>query len=99
MARFDLYRNPKGPGYLIDVQSGFLDHLRTRVVVPLMPPEAMPKPIRDLHPGITIAGERFLLVTQFLGAVTTRELGRAVGNLDAERDAITRALDALLTGL
>lgn len=99
MARFDLHRNPGGSGYLLDVQSNFLSHLKTRIVIPLLPSAAMPKQVRELQPLVTIGDEQFVLVTQFLAAVTTRELGRAVGNVAAERDRITRALDMLLTGL
>ena len=98
MARFDLYRPRQGPGLLLDVQSHFLDFLQTRVVVPLVPPDRMPKPIRDLHPVFEIEGAQLLLATQLLAAVPKRELGRAVGNLESERDAVTRALDLLLTG-
>ncbi len=36
MARFDLYRNPDGAGYLIECQADLLSDLNTRVVIPLM---------------------------------------------------------------
>jgi toxin CcdB len=58
----------------------------------------VPQPIRDLHPVFTIDGDRYLLATQLLSAVPRRELGRHVGNLEAHRDAVTKALDVLLTG-
>jgi toxin CcdB len=97
--RFDLYRRPRGaPGYLLDVQSGFLDHFQTRVVIPLLPPAAVPAPIRDLHLRVEVGGEPFVLATHLLGAIPRRELGRPIGSLAAERDAITRALDLLFTG-
>ncbi len=98
MARFDLYRPKSGPALLLDVQSDFLDHLKTRVVVPLVAPGSVPAPIRDLHPVFEIDGQRLLLATQFLAAIPKRELGTLAGNLEAERDAITRALDLLFTG-
>jgi len=98
VARFDLYRARSGTGLLLDVQSGFLDHLKTCVVVPLVPPHSVPAPIRDLHPVFTIEGERHLLATQFLAAIPKRELGALAGNLEVERDAITRALGLLFSG-
>ena len=98
MARFDLHRLPGAEGYLLDVQSQFIDFLETRVVVPLLPPERVPTPIRDLHPVFVVGAERFVMATPLMGAVRRRELGRAVGNLETERDAITKALDVLLTG-
>jgi len=99
VARFDLFRRPRGaPGYLLQVQSDFLDRLETRVVAPLLPPDAVPRPIRDLHPRFEIEGQPFLMATQLLGAIPRRELGPAVGSLAAQQDDITRALDVLITG-
>ncbi len=99
MARFDLFRRPRGaPGYLLQVQSDFLDRLETRVVAPLLPPDAVPRPIRDLHPRFEIYGQHFLMATQLLGAIPRRELGPSVGSLAAQQDDITRALDVLITG-
>ena len=37
MARFDVYRNSAGEGFLLDVQADLLSYLNTRVVVPLLP--------------------------------------------------------------
>ncbi|TCH97426.1 plasmid maintenance protein CcdB [Roseococcus sp. SYP-B2431] len=99
MARFDLFRRARGaPGYLLQVQSEFLDALETRVVAPLLPPAALPLPVRDLHPRFEIEGEPFLMATQLLGAIPRRELGRPVGSLADRQEEITRALDTLLTG-
>lgn len=99
MARFDLFRRPRGaPGYLLQIQSDFLDRLETRVVAPLLPPDAVPRPIRDLHPSFEIEGQSYLMATQLLGAIPRRELGPAVGSLAAHQDDITRALDVLITG-
>jgi toxin CcdB len=38
MARYDLYRNEREGIYLLDVQADLLDHLNTRVIVPLYRP-------------------------------------------------------------
>ncbi len=84
--------------WLLDVQADFLDHLRTRVVVPLLPPDEVPARIADLHPAFEVQGERLLMATQLMAAVPRRDLGRTVGNLAPQRDDITRALDLLLTG-
>ncbi|MEI6162351.1 MAG: CcdB family protein [Roseococcus sp.] len=99
MARFDLFRRPRGaPGYLLQIQSDFLDRLETRVVAPLLPPDAVPRPIRDLHPRFEIEGQPYLMATQLLGAIPKRELGPSVGSLATQQDEITRALDVLITG-
>jgi toxin CcdB len=99
VARFDLFRRPRGaPGYLLQIQNDFLDKLETRVVAPLLPPDAVPGPIRDLHPRFEIEGQPYLMATQLLGAIPRRELGPAIGSLAAQQDDITRALDVLITG-
>lgn len=99
MARFDLFLRPRGaPGYLLQIQSDFLDRLETRVVAPLLPPGAVPRPIRDLHPRFEIEGQPYLMAIQLLGAIPKRELGPRVGSLAIRQDDITRALDLLMTG-
>lgn len=37
MARFAVYANPDGPGYLVDLQADINSHFATRVVAPLLP--------------------------------------------------------------
>ncbi len=101
MARFDIHRVAGAPGgarYLIDVQSALLDHLQTRVVVPLMPPGAVPPAMADLNPRLEVEGEALVVATQLLAAVPRRALGPVVGSAAQQRDTITRALDLLLTG-
>jgi len=99
MARFDVHPMPGGrPGALLDVQADLLDHLRTRVVVPLLPREGAPPPVRDLNPVFEVQGVALVMVAQAVVAVPVRALGRPVGSLRQEADAIIRALDVLLTG-
>lgn len=98
MARFDLYRPKRGPGYLLDIQSSWLEHLPSRVVVPLLPPTPALPVIRDLTPVFRIGEEEMAMMTHYLTAIPKRELGPAVGSLAARQDEITRALDMLMTG-
>lgn len=98
MARFDIYHDPDGYGYLIDVQSDLLDGLNSRVIVPLMPPETAPTPGRGLNPRIDVAGREYLMVTQYLSSVPASLLKTPVGNLSAHQDEVTRALDFLFQG-
>lgn len=98
MARFDLYRRAGKLGCLLDVQSDHLYALRSRMVVPLLPPTAELPAIRDLNPLLTVEEETLAMMTHFMAAVPLRELGRPVGNLLPQADDITRALDILLTG-
>lgn len=96
MPRLDLYRAPQG--YLLNVQHDLHEHLSTRIVVPLLPEAAAPPPSRDLNPRFVLDDGPHLLFPQYMAAVPKREPGRPVGNLEAERDAVTKALDLLLTG-
>ncbi len=99
MPRLDLHPMPGGgAGYVLDVQAELLSHLATRVVVPLLPRAAAPRPISELNPVLDIDGEPYVLVPQAIASVPGRELGRAVGSLAAYRDDVTRALDTLLVG-
>ncbi len=99
MARFDLYRLAGGRGYVVDVQS---DHasarLRTRVVVPLIPVEALGALISDLNPVVRIGERDFACLVQSLATLTRQELGEHAGSLAGHQDALARALDILLTG-
>lgn len=98
MARFDLHRRKGASGYLLDVQSDHLYALRSRMVVPLLPPTTALPAIRDLNPLLTVDSETLAMMTHFMAAVPLRELGRPVGNLLPQADDITRALNILLTG-
>ncbi len=99
MAQFDLYRPKGAAGPLLDIQSPLLEFLGTRVVVPLLPPAKIPAAIRNLHPVFLIDGADYVLVTQLMGAIRKRELGPPVGNLEAQRTEVIRALDTLLSGV
>ena len=50
MDRFAVCPNPSGQGYLINVQADAMSHFNTRVVIPLLPIDAAPKPATKLNP-------------------------------------------------
>lgn len=99
MARFGLYRNPEGGGYLLDVQADLLDHLNTRVVVPLLPAASAPTPAANLNPVFRVNDEPVVMVTQFMAAVPASLLKHPVGDLSHQRFEITCALDVLFQGI
>ncbi|PVB60391.1 CcdB family protein [Labrenzia sp. 011] len=98
MARNHLYRLEPGNVLVLDVQADILDTLNTRVVVPLLPKSDAPTPARFLNPVFTIDGEAYVMVTQFLAAVSAKQLSEPVGDLAECFPEITRALDTLLQG-
>ena len=98
MAKHDVYVNPKGTGYLLDVQTDLLDALNTRVVVPLIPIGQAPKPAKRLNPIFEIEGEPVVMVTQFLAAVPRALLKTPIQSLSDDFAEITNALDMVFQG-
>ncbi|MDX8457068.1 CcdB family protein [Mesorhizobium sp. VK9D] len=98
MARYDFYRSAGGDGYLLDIQSDLLEHLDTKVVVPLLPQKMAPLPAGRLNPIFRIDGEDHVMVTQFMSALTASELRAAEGSLARHHDDIVAALDMLFQG-
>ena len=98
MQKYDVFPNPSGDGYLLNVQSDLLSDLNTRVVVPLLPVSSAPTPAAGLNPTFDINGERFVMVTQFMAAVPSGVLTSSVMNIEAEFDKITAAVDMLMQG-
>jgi toxin CcdB len=96
MARFDVY--VAAGGLLVDVQTDYLDVLRTRLVIPLLAIGAAPIPARKLNPILVIGGERYSLQTHLLSAVTAKMLGRPIDNLDRYYDEITGAIGLIFNG-
>lgn len=98
MAQYDVYLTPFGPGLLIDVQSDFLDHIQTTVVIPLAEVEDAPLFQERLMPKITVDGAEYVLVTPSMAAVSKKSLQNKTGNLHQYSDDITNALDILFHG-
>ncbi|KAB7628227.1 CcdB family protein [Alkalilimnicola sp. S0819] len=98
MARFDIFENEGGAGYLLDVQSDLLSGLNTRVVVPLLPRASAPSPAQRLNPVFSIQGREFVMATQYMAAVPGGELRSGVGSLAEEQGEISAALDMLFLG-
>jgi len=94
MAKYDVFHSPRR-GYLLECQSDLLDHLNTRLVVPLMAEKAARAATR-LNPVLHIDGRSLVMITQFAAAVPVSELGRKVGSCLSDQDAIGNALDMLI---
>jgi len=100
MARFDVYANPdtnerKLTPYFLDVQNDYIDHLATRVMVPLRRESAFgPRP-RNLNPLLNFGDAKLVLDTAALGAVPLIELRKPVGELRDARALVQEALDTL----
>lgn len=98
MPKYDVFPNPSGDGYLLDVQTDLLSDMNTRVVVPLLSVSSAPKPATRLNPVFNFHDEPVVMVTQFMAAVPTGVLGASLGKLDKEFDRVTAAIDMLFQG-
>lgn len=97
MARFDVHPGAEGLGYLLDCQADLLRHLDTRVVVPLIPAEGLPRASR-LNPVFEVEGKAVVMSTQLIFAIPVRHLEGRITSLSREHVAIVNALDMLITG-
>jgi toxin CcdB len=59
MARYDVFAGSAKGNYLLDVQTDLIEHLKTRMVVPLPPAGATPSPVKRLHPVFEIGGRNW----------------------------------------
>lgn len=98
MSCFDLYRGQGYSDYLLDVQSDFVDFLETRMMIPLVSAAKLGQINPRLHSPVRIDGEIFYTITNLMGAVPVRSLGRPLGNLAEHSHDITTAIDFLLQG-
>jgi toxin CcdB len=98
MAQFDVHRSRDNDALLLDCQSDLLNHLETRLVIPLMP-DRTARELPCLHPLFEIDGRSLILATQLAAAVDIAELGPCIASLSERRYEILNALDMLLTGV
>jgi toxin CcdB len=105
MQSFDVFRNPDSatvkriPYYLI-VQSELLDDIPTRVVIPLVVPQALSgPPAKLLNPEFDIEGQRVLMLTQQLAGVAAERLKARVSHLGDREHDILQALNFLFSGV
>lgn len=98
MSRFDCHEMAGGKGYLIDLQSDFLESYSTRIVAPLIAENDFDGAAKGLNPVVTLDGERFVILTHFMAAVPVSSLGKPKARLSDHADEITRALDLLFQG-
>lgn len=94
MARFDVFRLPGG-AVALDCQSDQLDYLASRFTVPLVPEDAIAKPIDGLHPRFEVAGTTMVMATHLAGAIPARAMTDRIASLGEQEYVIQRAIDML----
>jgi toxin CcdB len=90
---------PRRKATNISLDSGLLDDLNTRFVVPLMPRALAPLPAARLNPVFAIEGEAYVMVTQFAATVAASDLKGRLMSLQDEAILISNALDMLICGI
>lgn len=105
MAQFDVLRN-KGPlrdsiPFVVIVQSAQFDRYRRRVVVPLVRRSALPASTPSagtrMNPVFRVEAVDVVLHPLDMVSVALDQLGELVGSLATQGQAVTDALDELLT--
>lgn len=105
MAQFDVYPNPSNTTkahypYLVDIQSGLLSELATRIVIPLGQRFAFGgQAMQGLTLEISFGDQDLLLLTPQISSVPVKYLKAPVGSLSHFRDRIVSALDLAVTGI
>lgn len=105
MAQFDVFENPNvaqraGFPYVIVLQSDQLDHLNTRLVMPLARLE--PPPVnapRRLGQSVAICGESVYLAAQLCAALPARVLRKPIASMSHDAAVFADALDAVISGV
>lgn len=101
MARFSVYRNKIAPfpPYLLQLQSELHDHMRSCVVVPLVPSEHVKgRSLARLLPEFKVEGEMMAMLTHELTSLPRKCLGTEVVSLSSRSVEITDAVDFLFQG-
>ncbi len=105
MSQFDVHRNPSlasraSVPYVVNVQSGLLEALPTRLTIPLGTVSSLsglePK---SLCPRLVFEGEQLCALPHLSAAFRVKDLGRAVGSLSAHSHKLVGAIDAVLSGV
>ena len=103
MAQFDVYEN-QGEGknlypYFMDIQNPLFERLNERVVIPLTELSNL-KPVRHLHPLVSIENQQYVLMTHLLTSISVSQVRHApVINADIHRADVVAAVDLLVTGI
>ena len=84
---------------MVIIQSDLLSELQTRVVAFLAEDRTEQELFRRLTPQVTVGGSTYTLEMHTLATLSTAELGTKVGDVADQSDKVTRAIDALLSGI
>jgi hypothetical protein len=102
MKQFDVLPYSEGSAeapYLVVLQHDAIDDRDTTIVAPCIEARIGPRH-RRLSPEVEIRGRNYVVVTSELSAMRRSSLrSQPIANLAAHRNAFTRAIDLLFTGI
>jgi toxin CcdB len=97
LAKFDIWRLKSGT-LVVECQADVLATLPTRLVVPLLPEQDVPRGLPRLHPCFTVKGIRRVMATHQAVSIPVQNLTDHLGTLIDHQYEIGNALDMLVTG-
>jgi len=100
----EVYENPaprtrRAFPFIAVLQADIAEEGRGRIVAPMAPRARLPGAVGRLLPVVRYEGEDFYLALEAMISLPVRVLRNPVGSIAGHRDAITRALDWLFTGI
>lgn len=104
MKQFDLYGNTDPDSnrtypFFVDVQTGLLEQLNSRLVIPITPVKNAKLFPENLCPVVKIVNKEYAPFTHQITTVSAYFLAKRDSSLLLKRDEIISALDFLLTGI
>jgi toxin CcdB len=105
MAQFDVYVNPSkrtrsAYPFILDMQNALIDHIATRIVVPLAHArEFRNEAMTGLTPRIEFNGNELMIMIPQIASMPSKLLKQPIGTLEHLRDEIIAALDFAITGI
>jgi toxin CcdB len=86
--------------HVLEVQSGLLQDLATRVVLPMRPLKQYPaKPIARLNPIFQMDGTDYIVLAQQISVMPAKAIGASVADFSEHQHIIVSAVDCVLSGL
>lgn len=105
MQQFSVYtnnsKNKKIYPFFINVQSDLLDHLSTRLVMPLALKHAANSQVKALSPVLSVDQEDYVILTSLLTTTDVKNLNAdcLITNAAHLRDELVAAIDLLVLGI
>ncbi len=103
VAQFDVHAVPEVEAdyapYLVELQSDLVSGLDTAIVAPLVRRADAGPIVQHLNPVLHFGGDELVLRIGELVSLPRIALGRKVGSMKSDREALTAAIDLLFFGI